>query len=90
MGIRGSDGKKLLSLAGMLSDMLWGYIAPLVYCGCISVAPEFSLVCCSGLNDEEESPQSICWVPIAFNGDILVFTYYDFVLVKFNYTFIVT
>ena len=33
--------------------MLWGAVAPLVYCGCISVAPEFSLVCCYGLDDEE-------------------------------------
>ena len=53
LGSRGSDGKKLLSLAGMLGDMLWGAVAPLVYCGCISVAPEFSLVCCSELDDEE-------------------------------------
>ena len=45
--------KKLLSLSGMLDDMLWGAVAPLVYCGCISVAPEFSLVCCSGLEYEE-------------------------------------
>ena len=53
MGSRGSDGKKLLSLAGMLGDMLWGAVAPLVYCGFISVVPECSLVCCSGLDDEE-------------------------------------
>ena len=53
MGSRESDGKKLLSLAGMLGDMLWGAVAPLVYCGCLSVAPEFSLVCCFGLDDEE-------------------------------------
>ena len=53
MGSRGCDGKKLLSLAGMLGDMLWGAVAPLVYCGCISVAPEFLLVCCSGMDDEE-------------------------------------
>ena len=50
---RGSDGKKLISIAGMLGDMLWGAVAPLVYCGCISVAPECSLVCCYGLDDEE-------------------------------------
>ena len=56
MGIRGSDGKKLLSLAGMLGDMLWGAVEPLVYCGCISVAPECSLVCCYRLNDEEGIP----------------------------------
>ena len=54
MGSRGSDGKKLLSLAWMLDDMLWGALEPLVYCGCISVAPEYSLVCCFGLDDEEE------------------------------------
>ena len=53
MGRRGSDGKIFLSLAGMLVDMLWGAVVPLVYCGYISVAPECSLVCCSGLNDEE-------------------------------------
>ena len=44
---------KLLSLAGMLGDMLWGAVAPLVYCGCISVVPECLLVCCSGMDDEE-------------------------------------
>ena len=32
---------------------LWGFVAPLVYCGCISVAPECLIVCCSGLDDEE-------------------------------------
>ena len=53
MGSRGSGGKKLLSLAGMLGDMLWGAVTPLVYCGFIIVATEFSLVCCSGLDDEE-------------------------------------
>ena len=53
MGSRVSDGKKLLSLAGMLGDMLWGAVAPLLYCGCISVAPECSPVCCSGMDDEE-------------------------------------
>ena len=37
----------------MLGDMLWGAVAPLVYCGSISVAPEYSLVCCSGMDDEE-------------------------------------
>ena len=45
--------KKLLSISGMLGDMLWGAVAPLVYCGCISVAPGCSLLCCSGLDDEE-------------------------------------
>ena len=50
---RGSDGKKLISIAGMLGDMLWGAVAPLVYCGCLSVAPECSLVYCSGIDDEE-------------------------------------
>ena len=53
MGSRGSDGKKLLSISGVLGGMLWSDVAPLVYCGSISVAPEFSLVCCSGLDDEE-------------------------------------
>ena len=53
MGCIGYDGKSLLSLAGMLGDMLWGVVAPLVYCGFISVATEFSLVCCSGMDDEE-------------------------------------
>ena len=37
----------------MLGDMLWGAVVPLVYWGCMSVAPEWSLVCCIGLNDEE-------------------------------------
>ena len=50
---RGSDGKKMLSLVGMLGDMLWGAVASLVYCGCTSVDPECSLVCCSGMDDEE-------------------------------------
>ena len=54
MGSRGSDGKKLLSIAGMLGDMLWGAVDPLVYYGCISIAPDCLLVCCSGLDDEEE------------------------------------
>ena len=53
LGSRGSDGKKLLSLSGMLGDMFWGAVVPLVYCGCIIVAPECLLVCCSGLDDEE-------------------------------------
>ena len=53
MGSRGSDGKKLLNLAGMLVDMIWDDVAPLVYCGGISVATEYSLVCCSGLDNEE-------------------------------------
>ena len=39
LGSRGSDGKKLLSLAGMLGDMIWGAVVSLVYCGCISVTP---------------------------------------------------
>ena len=90
MGSRGSDGKKLLSLSGMLGDMLWVAVAPLVYCGCISMAPECLLVSCSGLDDEEGIAIIHFWVLIAFNDDILVFTYYDFVLVKGNYTFIVT
>ena len=50
---RGSDGKKMLSIAGMLVDMLWGDMDPLVYFSCKSVAPEFSLVCCYGMDDEE-------------------------------------
>ena len=37
----------------MLVDMLWGAVVPLVYYGCMSVAPEFSLVCFFGMNDEE-------------------------------------
>ena len=37
----------------MLGDMLWGAVAPLVYCDCISVDPEYSLVYCSGMDDEE-------------------------------------
>ena len=74
----------------MLGDMLWGAVVPLVYCGYISVAPECSLVCCSGLDDEEGIAIILFWVPIAFNDDILVFTYYDFVLAKGNSTFIVT
>ena len=45
--------KKMLSLAGMLGDMLWGAVVTLVYCGCISVTPDCSLVCCSGLDDEK-------------------------------------
>ena len=49
---RGSDGKKLLSIAGMLGDMLWDAVVPLVYCSCISVSPECSFVCCSGMNDQ--------------------------------------
>ena len=53
MGSRGSDGKNLLSISGILVDMLWVAVAPLVYYGGISVAPEFSLVCCSRLDDEE-------------------------------------
>ena len=46
-------GKKLLSIDGMLGDMLWGAVETLVYCGCISVAQECFLVCCSGIDDEE-------------------------------------
>ena len=87
---RGYDSKKLLRLAGILGDMLWVSMVTLVYCGCISVAPECSLVCCYGLDDEEAIAIIHCWVPTAFNDDILVFTYYEFVLVKGNYTFIVT
>ena len=52
MGSRGSDGENFLSLAGMLGDMLWGAVAPLVYCGCISVTTEFLLVCYYGMDDE--------------------------------------
>ena len=54
MDIRGSDGLKNLNLAGMLGDMLWGAVALLFCCGCINVAPECLLVCCSGIYDEEE------------------------------------
>ena len=53
LGSIGYDGKKLLSLAGMLGNLLWGAVAPLLYCGFISVAPEWSLVCCSVMDDEE-------------------------------------
>ena len=69
----------------MLGDMLWGDVAPLVYCGCINVAPECSLVCCSGLDDEE----GIAIIHL-LGPDIHVFTYYDCLLVKGKYTFIVT
>ena len=37
----------------MLEDMLWGDVVTLVYCGCISVATECLLVCCSGLDVED-------------------------------------
>ena len=53
MGIIGSDVKKLLIIVGVLGDILWGAVAPLAYCGFISVAPECSLVCCSGMDNEE-------------------------------------
>ena len=53
LGSRLSDSKKLISLAGMLSDMLWCAVVPLVYCGCISVDPQYSLVCYPGLDNEE-------------------------------------
>ena len=53
MGSIVSYGRKLLILAGMLVDMLWGAVSPLVYCGCISVASEYYLVCCSGMDYEE-------------------------------------
>ena len=36
---RRCDGKKPLSLSGMMGDMLWGAVSPLFYCGCISVTP---------------------------------------------------
>ena len=45
--------KKLLSHSGILGDILWGAMAPLVYCGFISVDPECLIVCCSGMDDEE-------------------------------------
>ena len=51
---RGYDGKNIISLAGMLIDVLWSAVVPLVYCGCSSVATECLLVCCSRLDDEEE------------------------------------
>ena len=53
MESRGYDGKKLLSLSGMLGNMLWVAVAPLVYCGCIDVATECSIVCCSDIDDAE-------------------------------------
>ena len=74
----------------MLGNMLWGAVAPLVYCDCISVAPEYLLVCCSGMDYEEVITIIHCWIPISFNDDIVIFTYKDFVLVKGNYKFIVT
>ena len=43
----------MLGLSGMLGDMLQGVVEPLFYCGCISVAPEYLFVCCSGVNHEE-------------------------------------
>ena len=49
---RRSGGKNFLSISGMLADIVWGDVGPLVYCGCISVAPECLLVCCSGLDDK--------------------------------------
>ena len=45
--------QKLLILAGMFGNMLWGAMAPLVYRGCIGVAPELFRVCCSGMDDEQ-------------------------------------
>ena len=43
----------LLTMTLCLSKVTWGAMAPLVYCGCISVDPECLRVCCSGLDDEE-------------------------------------
>ena len=37
----------------MLGNMIWGAVAPLVYCGCICGAPQYLLICCSELDDEE-------------------------------------
>ena len=62
----------------MLGDMLWGAVEPLVYCGCISVASECLFICCSGMDNEEGTAITH------------IFTYYEFVLVKGNYIFIVT
>ena len=73
----------------MLGNMLWGTLEPLICYGCTRVAPEYSLVCCSGLDYEEGIIIIHFWAPIAFNDYILVFTYYNSVLVKGNYTFIV-
>ena len=87
---RESDGRKFRIIAGMLGDMLLGAVVPLVYCDYISVAPLYSLVCFSWLDDEEGISIIHFWIPMAFNNNILVFTYYDFVLVRGNYTFIVT
>ena len=43
---------KKLSLAGMLGDILWGVVSPLVSCGCIRVVPACLIVWCSGMDDE--------------------------------------
>ena len=51
----GYDGKTLLSIAGMLGDVLWGDMAPLVLFGYMCSVTACSLVCCSALNDEEGS-----------------------------------
>ena len=64
----------------MLVNMLWVSVAPLVYCGYISVDPEYLIVCCYGLDDSEGISIIHFWVPIAFNNYILVFNYYKFVI----------
>ena len=56
LGSRGSHGKKFPSLAGMLGKMLWGAVAPLVCCGCIIVAPEYSPVFVLGWMMKRELP----------------------------------
>ena len=43
----------MLIIPGMLGDIFWGAVAPLVYCGCMSLDPECFLVCCYSLDDEE-------------------------------------
>ena len=44
---------KIAKSSGILGGMLLDEMMPFVYFGCISVAPEYSLVCCSGMDDEE-------------------------------------
>ena len=52
----------------MLGGMLWGAVAPLVWCGCMCSVPAWSLVCCSRMYDEEGTviiyflgPDSLQW-----------------------------
>ena len=63
----------MIILDGILGDLLWGAVVPLVYCGCISLAPECSLVCCSGLDCEEGIDIIHLLGPDSFQCDILFF-----------------